>query len=209
MREVSRSWDEIKAILNANNLYFDYSDTSERRSIFVVKSAVVTFKTSFPINQEPENPENDSWKTPEQKDFDDNWAEKAGDKKYVYYSQSFNVTSSTEVFSFKIKANDETTDVEAFVYKGLISVDENAQRGDTIEVAVADEDNILGYGAGLVLGYMIRKKILHGGKQDHFINPPKYDFLSSKRKIMAGLYVRVTYSGSGRPNVICDCEYEY
>lgn len=206
--EIKKKYSEIVAIIAANNLYFNYEDSeldqngNALRTIIVSRSADVTYVCIIPIKETPVEGS-------DQEDFEANLASKAGEKKYVYYSHKFDVSSDGHQFDFKIKANDETTDVEAFVYKGLICVDDSAVRGDSITVSVVDKDNLLGYGAGATLGYMIRRKYLHGGKQEHFISPPKYDFLSSKRKIPAGIYVRVTYNGTGRPNVIADYEYEY
>lgn len=206
--EIQKTYTEFKTILRNNNLYFNYEDTPigengiGTRTLYTTRDSNISYACVMLIKAVAEEGS-------DQKDFEDNWASKSGEKKYCYYSHSFNVASDGHQFNFKIKANDETTDVEAFVYKGLICVNEDAVRGDSISVSVVDIDNILGYGAGATLGYMIRKKVLHGGKQEHLINPPKYDYLSSKRKIPAGLYVRITYHGSGRPNVIADYEYEY
>jgi len=206
--EIKKKYSEIIDIIAYNNLYFNYEDTNfdsngiATRTIIVSRSADISYYCVITIKEEAD-PESD------QADFEANWMSKAGEKKYVYYSQTFVVENDGHTFDFKIKANDETTDVEAFLYKGMICVDESAVRGDFIEVSVVDIDNVLGHGENVTVGYVIRKKILHGGKQEHFINPPKYDFLSSKRKVPAGLYIRVAYHGSGRPNVICDYEYEY
>ena len=205
---IKKTYAEIIEIITYNNLYFNYEDSefdangNAIRTIIVSRSSDVTYICNMPITIVA-IPNSD------QADFEANWASKAGEKKYVYQSVAFDVVSSGHQFDFKIKENDETTDTEAFLYKGVICVSGSAVRGDSICVSVVDVDNVLGYGAGVTLGYVIRKKILHGGAQEHFISPPKYDFLSSKRKIPAGIYLRVTYTGTGTPNVICDYEYEY
>jgi hypothetical protein len=174
------------------------------RKIFCQRNAVTVYIHKMNLVATPAN---DS----DQYDFEQNWAVKAGERKYVYYSHAFDVslTNGQSSFDFKIKGNDETTDVEAFLYKGSINVNSPAVRGDWIEVQVVDKDNLLGHGADTVLGWVIRKWILAGGAENHEINPPKYDFLSSKRKIPAGIYLRVIYHGSGTPNVITCYEYEY
>lgn len=206
MLEIDKSWSELKAILLSNNLYFDYDDSPDglTRKVFCQRNAVTVYTHKMNLSVEPPAGS-------DQEDFDTNWAHKAGERKYVYYSQSFDVvlTNGQCTFDFKIKANDETTDVEAFLYKGSINVNSPAIRGDWVEVQVVDKDNLLGYGADTILGWVIRKWILAGGAENHEINPPKYDFLSSKRKIPAGIYLRVIYHGSGTPNVITCYEYEY
>lgn len=206
--EIKKKYSEIVAIIAANNLYFNYEDSefdpngNALRTVIVSRSADVTYVCVIPIKVTPDEGS-------DQEHFEANLASKAGEKKYVYYSHQFDVAEDGHEFDFKIKANDEATDVEAFLYKGSINVNAPAVRGDWIEVQVVDKDNILGYGAGLVLGWVIRKWILVGGSEYHEINPPKYDFLSSKRKIPAGIYVRVIYHGTGTPNVIASYEYEY
>lgn len=206
MLEIEKSWPELKAILTYNNLYFDYDDSADglTRKIFCQRNAVTVYIHKMNLVAEPAV---DS----DQYDFEENWASKSGERKYVYYSREFDVslTEGQCIYDFKIKANDETTDVEAFLYKGVINVDAPAVRKDWIEVQVIDKDNLLGYGANTVLGWVIRKWLLAGGAEDHPIDPPKYDFLSSKRKIPVGIYLRVIYHGTGTPNVICSYEYEY
>ena len=206
MLEIEKSWSELKAILTSNNLYFDYDDSADdlTRKIFCQRNAYTVYVHRMNLSS---NPIDGS----DQKDFEDNWASKAGERKYVYYSHTFDVslTEGQCAFDFKIKANDETTDVEAFLYKGSINVNSPAVRGDWVEVQVVDKDNILGYGANSILGWVIRKWILAGGAEYHEINPPKYDFLSSKRKIPSGIYLRIIYHGSGEPNLIASYEYEY
>ena len=206
--EIKKKYSEIVAIIAANNLYFNYEDSefdpndNALRTIIVSRSADVTYVCIIPIKVTPD-------KGSDQEHFDANLATKAGEKKYVYYSHRFDVSGDGHEFDFKIKANDETTDVEAFLYKGSINVNSPAVRGDWIEVQVVDKDNLLGFGADTILGWVIRKWILAGGAENHEINPPKYDFLSSKRKIPAGIYLRIVYHGSGEPNVIASYEYEY
>lgn len=206
MMEISKNWQQLKNILLFNNLYFDYEDSEDGKSrmITVQRNAAITYVCGMQI---VENPAQDS----DQYDFEQNWAAKAGEKKYVYYSQRFDVTLDNGSFQydFKIKQNDESTDAEAFLYKGVVDVGTGAVRGDSIEISVVDKDNILGFGEDVTVGYIFRKKILSGGAQIISINPPKYDFLSSKRKILSGLYIRVKYTGSGQPNIITDYEYEY
>lgn len=206
MLEISKSWAVFKQILQANNLYFDYEDSEDgkTRTITCQRNATIMYVCGMLL---VENPAPDS----DQYDFEQNWAAKAGEKRYVYYSQRFDVAlqNGEFTFDFKIKANDETTDVEAFLYKGLLDIGAGAARGDTIEISVVDIDNILGFGAGATVGYVLRRKYLSGGAQIHHLNPPRYDFLTSKRKIPAGLYVRITYKGTGQPNIIADYEYEY
>lgn len=204
--EISKTWSDFKQILQFNNLYFDYedSDDGKRRVIMCQRNATTTYVCGMDL---VENPDAES----DQYDFEQNWASEAGEKKYVYYSHRFDVVLDNGEFNFdfKVKANDETTDVEAFLYKGLLDIGSGAVRGDTIEISVVDIDNVLGYGAGFIAGYVMRRKYLSGGAQIHSINPPKYDFLSSKRKIPTGLYIRIKYKGTGQPNIIADYEYEY
>lgn len=206
MLEIEKSWPELKNVLAYNNLYFDFDDSSDglTRKIFCQRNAITVYVHKMNLVVEPDI-------NSDQYDFEQNWASKAGEKKYVYYSQEFDVVlvNGSHQFDFKIKANDESTDVEAFLYKGSINVNAAAVRKDWIEVQVVDKDNIFGFGAGFILGWVIRKWILSGGEENHPIDPPKYDFLSSKRKIPSGIYLRVIYHGTGQPNVITCYEYEY
>jgi len=204
----SKSYSEMKQIIDNNNLYFNYEDSpldvngNGIRTIITSRSSDVTYVCQIPI-------QTNAAQGSDQEDFDLNYASRAGERTYVHRSLSFDVTSDGYSYDFKLKANDDTTDIEAFVYKGMLSVGPEAQRGDYVVVSIVDVDNLFGFGAGTVLGYMVRKKILSGGKEAYIIDPPRYDYLSSKRKVLNGLYVRVSYHGTGRPNVICDIEYEY
>jgi hypothetical protein len=205
MIEISKSWSQLKNILTYNNLYFDFDDSDDgsRRVIYCQRNAYIVYVCGMDL---VENPAQGS----DQFDFEQNWMAKAGEKKYIYYSKAFDVVLTDGLFiaDFKLKANDETTDVEAFLYQGSLDIGEGAVRGDSIEVQVIDLDNVLGHGYGTVLGWVVRKKILSGA-QFVRIRPPQYDFLSSKRKLPQGVYLRLRYIGQGEPSIIADYEYEY
>lgn len=204
----SKSYSEIKEIIDNNNLYFNYEDSpldangNGIRTIITSRSSDVTYICQIPI-------QTNAAQGSDQEDFDLHYASRAGEKTYVHRSFSFDVTSDGYNYDFKLKANDDITDIEAFVYKGMLLLGPETQRGDYVVVSIVDVDNLFGLGAGTVLGYMVKKKILSGGKESYSINPPMYDYLSSKRKVPNGLYIRVSYHGAGRPNIICDIEYEY
>ena len=72
----------------------------------------------------------------------------------------------------------------------------NHADGDTMDFKVVDVDNVLGYGAGVVLKQFGYTWNVDYENSDQGMNV--YNFLA---KINAGLYVRITYNSAGVSNV--------
>lgn len=213
---VNKSWNDLKAILTANSLYFDYEDNEDKtiRHIICARNALVNYLCEMRLALEPESPQDDSWKTEDQKDFDDNWASQSGEKTYCYWTENHSfAANSTSKYVFQLKDYCHTgeTVVDAFLFKGFISVDTNAVRGDTIRVAVVDHDNLLGYGIDFVLGYFIRKAIVEGGAQIMQFVPPSIDFFTNRKRLLKTFWIMVemTTASLSQVNANLGIEYEY
>lgn len=84
---------------------------------------------------------------------------------------------------------------ERLVYGGQ-AILKNHTFGDTLKFQVVDVDNILGYGAGAVLGEYMNSWYL---AEDTQVQPTvMVDFPT---KIMANLYFRIAYNSVGATNV--------
>lgn len=84
---------------------------------------------------------------------------------------------------------------ERLVYGGQLILDGHVF-GDKVSMQVVDVDNILGYGAGLVLGSYVT---------DWYISPTEAAqhplLVEYPTKIMANLYFRLAYTSVGQNNV--------
>lgn len=203
-----KTWAELKAILDSNNLYFDYEDKGTVRYITTRRNANSAYICEMPIVQVAA-PGSD------QHDFETNYASKAGEKTYCYWTErnSFeNGVTSHHTFRLKDYCGVGNTPVDAFVFKGFIAVDENALRGDTLVAAIVDHDNVLGYGVDTVVGYLIRKATLEGGKQRLEILPPSIDYIVNKKRVPAAFWIKLSYTSQHLTNnvdMIAGIEYEY
>lgn len=74
--------------------------------------------------------------------------------------------------------------------------------GDSCNFEIVDVDNIIGYGAGVVLDRFAESWFFSGDVQDQgqFI-------LDYPAKIIAGLYIRIAYTSTGGTNVQVRCNY--
>ena len=72
----------------------------------------------------------------------------------------------------------------------------NHADGDTMDFKVVDVDNVLGYGAGVVL-----KQFGYTWNVDYENSDQGMNFYNFLAKINAGLYVRITYNSAGVSNV--------
>jgi len=76
-------------------------------------------------------------------------------------------------------------DIESEVFGGKYYADANAHPHDYMALEVVDVDDVLGYGAGTVLGSYGRFTVAPGH--------PQQIILPSKKDVLAGLYYRITY----------------
>jgi len=84
---------------------------------------------------------------------------------------------------------------ERLVYGGEMILKDHAF-GDKVAMQVVDVDNILGYGAGTVLGSYMSNWFVSSDKQTQ-----TQIILDYPTKISAGLYLRVAYTSVGGTNV--------
>lgn len=203
-----KTWAELKAILDANNLYFDYEDKGAIRYITTRRNVNTGYICEMPIVPVAA-PGSD------QHDFETNYASKAGEKTYCYWTErnAFEKgITSKYLFRLKDYCGTGNNPVDAFVFKGFVAVDENAMRGDTLIAAIVDHDNVLGMGVDTVVGYLIRKATLEGGRQRLEILPPSVDYIVNKKRVPAPFWIELTYTSQHQTNdvdVIAGIEYEY
>lgn len=74
--------------------------------------------------------------------------------------------------------------------------------GDSVTFQVVDVDNILGYGAGLVLGQYITSWYLRSDAEEQVNESTTYP-----AKILTGLYLRVIYVSTGSTDVQVSVNY--
>lgn len=80
---------------------------------------------------------------------------------------------------------------ERWMTGGIFSTN-NANWGDKVSLYVVDKDNILGYGAGVVLATFATDVVVYAGSGRQFdIEVPYVSY------ILSGLYVRLTYTNTG------------
>lgn len=204
----SKTWAEMKSILDNNNLYFDYEDKDALRIITTKRNATSVYVCEMPIVASPA-PGSD------QHDFETNYMSKAGERTYCYWTERNTFTkNTTSTFLFRLKdyCGAGNTPVDAFVFKGFFSTDENVVRGDTLIAAIVDHDNVLGMGVDTIIGYLIRKATLDGGKQRIDVHPPSVDYIVNKKRVPAPFWVMLVYESQNTTNdvnVIAGIEYEY
>lgn len=213
-----KTWAELKTILVSNSLYYDYEDVWDPdtspavgyRRVISQRNAYTIYKADMPIIDD-QDAAYGTGDYVDQKDFDDNYLAGAGERTYLM--RSFTQTAAAGVTTdLDMKMTDEySADITAFVFDGAVYTDSNAVWGDSLSVTMVDVDNVLGYGAGTVLGALILGKHIVAGAQSHFINPPSIDFKKSVKKIPQGVYLRVSYTSTGVAAVgfAVDIEYEY
>jgi len=86
--------------------------------------------------------------------------------------------------------------------KGASSMFVNNVTGDYVKVELVDVDNVLGYGAGLVLGAFISKWYILGSQM------LTIDNVSVSNLPATGLYLRFVYTSIGTVNdVVCCCNF--
>lgn len=79
---------------------------------------------------------------------------------------------------------------------------EGAAQGDYVRFQVVDVENVIGYGAGVMLDEFVRKR---------FVASEKYTAMISSRfpaKLKAGLYLRVIYTSVGSTDVFVAINYD-
>jgi hypothetical protein len=105
-------------------------------------------------------------------------------------------TTTPHVFDFKFTNTDASPDqdFEVELFNGQIRA-LNARDGDVLHVQMVDVDNVLTFGAGLVLADFLKNLYLEG-TSDHY---EKWHFTPPDRskKVPAGIYIRVTFVPNG------------
>lgn len=199
----NKNWTDFKDIIDNNSLYYDYEETSlSIVRIFTTRNSNVAYRTSLTIIDS----QDESYPGSDYEDWVDNYKSGAGEKTYVYDSWSFNadLVQSETINDHVLKDEWDSANVKAYIYKGFVSVNSTAQRGDVIEVTIHDGTDDV--------GVLIKHLELDGGLQRIPIQPPQYDQFPSKKVIPSGYSIRVKYKNSiasGAVNVIVGAEYEH
>jgi hypothetical protein len=109
---------------------------------------------------------------------------------------------NTQLYGTKFVATAGTTTNNDFyitddcLIDGAVFVTINSALGDYIDCQVVDVDNILGYGAGTVLGQYVYNWYVNPNETFQFNYESKYP-----AKIFGGLYLRFSYVSVGTTNV--------
>ena len=80
---------------------------------------------------------------------------------------------------------------DCFLSGGQLFV-KNAKFGDSVTLQVVDKDNVLGFGAGVVLKQFITNYALRDDQEEQYNQD-----LPNVSKVIAGLYLRLIYNSVG------------
>lgn len=223
-----KTWTELKAILAVNSFFHNYDDKFFKdnpdfgeREVISRRNSDTVYEAFIPIvkvtKDEYTNSEHaDYAKYNDQRDYDDNWAAKAGTGDYLEDSWSktmdYTIPGGIDTLDILLKDAQATpANTESFLFKGKISVDSKARRGDEISIIAIDKDNVLGQGANYILVTLVKKNILLGGAQVILIQPPDTDEVSGKKRIPKDIYVRIALKfkegATDNVNIIVDAAY--
>lgn len=122
-------------------------------------------------------------------------------------NSTLKLTQTSQFASDNVNSNDQGTIVTAtagtttnidlkltddnFITGGVLRT-EQATFGDSATFQVIDIDNVLGYGAGVVLGQYVTNWYMRSDEQEQINETIPYP-----AKIYAGLYLRVKYTSIG------------
>lgn len=189
--EVS-SWNAFKQVcINTKNLNNQYEDRPDRYELFGPDANGILWHTTI-LKENPRGAD--------QIDFEDNykinfnWA--IGSRPYTFSTSDF-IFGGNAILATCTK--NATTNVDfqvpggAGTYKyinGAVAFTSNACFGDYASAVIIDKDNILGYGPDTILSTYIDKWYVNPDVQLDIATP-------YAGKILAGLYVRVSYTSVG------------
>lgn len=187
-----KSYAEITARIDTESVFYFHEEEGPVRTIMVrVDDFRLWYhRQNFIDSGAPEYSGSDY------EDYDLKYKDAAGCGDYIQDGWQFTATKeiATE-FDFKLKDSEDTrADTLAYIYQGLLSVDSNSLRGDYVSLIVIDIDNVLDGGVDNVIDKIIIKKYMYGGEKVYPIIPPRVDSLSDRKKLPAGVYLRLTYT---------------
>jgi hypothetical protein len=91
---------------------------------------------------------------------------------------------------------------DCFLTGGILRTN-NAVFGDYCDMQVIDKDNVLGYGANVVLNQFVTKWYMRSDAQEQFEKSLPYP-----SKLLSGLYLRIVYHSIGSVDVDVAMNYE-
>ncbi len=206
MRMFSKTWAEMKEILDSNNLYFDYDDEPEREQRVVVapRNSTIGYECYMLLfdSADPRYAGSDC------KDFDDNYSARAGEKTTYIKSWKFdNLAAGITANDFRLD-NPAGENIDGWIFRANLCIDGHAH-GDTLKFQIIDVDNILGGGAGELVAECM-SIIVAASKSYYEFCPTAVDFYNPKKRVLTGLYLRLRYNAQNAGvNLIATMNYEY
>lgn len=124
--------------------------------------------------------------------------------------QPVSITLADDKLSVAVKAhtftaNANTTTVsdfllsEAFLFKGMRFISNNATVGDYIRLDLIDKDNVLGLGANTILKTPVERAYIQSTANS---GPIEADDVSAAELPAAGLYLRISYTNTALLNAV-------
>lgn len=197
MIEVQKTWTNLKTTIDGSSVYYYCADddfTGYRKVIVVINFSLIEWAKIQLIDVE--DPLYGTGKYVDQKDFDDNYADRAGEKDFLGNGWEFTATKNTST-SYTFQLTDfADSPIEAFLFKGQVLVESTAVFGDSFKIEATDEDGIV-YPAGTVLSTMYKKRYIGSGEQDILVKPSDIDSVRNKKKIPSWAYIKMTFISVG------------
>jgi hypothetical protein len=198
------NWTEFKGLSTSKNVSMQYVESEADYNLFLIDG---TFEATCKIfKTDPKNAE--------QTDFEDNFKANSNKPLVPRDANGREISTSspfTDASGFRFRgasfkgtcAADSITDIdykithERWINGGRALVD-NIGEDDQITFQVVDKDNILGFGAGLVLDEFITGYYI---PQDGNLEVA----LAYPARIMAGLYIRIKYTSTHASGCTLKC----
>lgn len=186
MSSIKLTWEDFKGILDGQSLSFQYFEIRNTYCLYCANGPIVIKCLIYKDN------------SADQTDFETNYKSKGNsDIKAMVLTEPKNISTTlykavpvTEVAAGELKAIDlklvaVASETKQILYGGALYAN-TPDFGDYVKFQVVDVDNIIGYGAGLVLNEYIVKAYLNN-------NGTFEDYDEAGAYIPVGLYLRCLY----------------
>lgn len=194
MKSVRMQWSDFETFMTDNGINPSYYVKNGHYYLFAntgdVESNCVIYK------QTPAPPGSG------QEDFENNWKDDAVNRRVQKFAQALeddNLSLDGQGFSFTATKDSTTSHTfkltKKYCLKGGYFYSQNASWGDYCKVELSDEDNLLGSGAGTILGTYVNKWYVPPNGQELHI-----DDVAISELPVPNLYLKITYTSVGTVN---------
>ncbi|MFQ3675718.1 MAG: hypothetical protein SNJ64_04165 [Endomicrobiia bacterium] len=187
---IETSWNFIKNKINIPKNYIEYEG---QYLIYTISEPLIFYTNISKINN-----------SQELEDFENNFKNILKELSYceLSYPEVLSIDNANEIDITGISW-DLLIDKNRFLFGGYIITNENINFGDYLVFQVIDKDNILGYGAGVILAEYIKRRYIKANDK----NEIKMS-LSQLKLIYEGLYLRLKLKTTATNYKLC-CGYYF